>query len=197
MPGEAQCIDRIMEAFSKKLFNDLGYGNPFLSDTAAFILAFSTIMLQTDLHNPNVSTKKMSREDFIKNNRGINENQNLPVEYLEKLYDEIKHKKIEVDVDINDTNFHQIFTLSDSSWKRFMNKSEEFQLPASFTPSILARKGDIKIENESELTLSSLHQKDMFLVIEERIVIAIMNAWQYCNDDTIISKYFYIIFVIT
>ncbi len=50
-----------------------GVGKPFLSADAAFVLAFSTIMLQTDLHNPNVTHKRMSQEEFIRNNRGIND----------------------------------------------------------------------------------------------------------------------------
>ena len=54
LPGEAQCIDRLMEAFAGKLFTDLGQGRPFASADAVFILAFSTIMLNTDLHNPQV-----------------------------------------------------------------------------------------------------------------------------------------------
>ena len=37
----------------------------------AFILAFSTIMLQTNLHNPAIrDDKRMTREQFIKQNKG-------------------------------------------------------------------------------------------------------------------------------
>lgn len=38
------------------------------ADTA-FILAFSLIMLNTDLHNPNIKNK-MTKEQFLRNNRG-------------------------------------------------------------------------------------------------------------------------------
>lgn len=58
LPGEAQCIDRIMEAFAGKLYKALGNGNPFSSADSAFILAFSTIMLNTDLHNPQIPVNK-------------------------------------------------------------------------------------------------------------------------------------------
>ena len=47
-----------MEAFSKKLFADLGKNNPFATADAAFILSFSTIMLNTDLHNPGIALNK-------------------------------------------------------------------------------------------------------------------------------------------
>lgn len=55
------------------------------------ILSFSLIMLNTDLHNRNLNPrKKMKLEDFIRNNRGINDGQDLPRELLEALYNEIK-----------------------------------------------------------------------------------------------------------
>ena len=35
-----------------------------------FVLAYSTIMLNTDLHNPQVK-RKMTLEQFVSNNRGL------------------------------------------------------------------------------------------------------------------------------
>jgi brefeldin A-inhibited guanine nucleotide-exchange protein len=115
LPGEAQKIDRIMEKFAERFCLQ----NPaiFPSADTAFILSFSTIMLNTgacagwsagpargsllcpsptwhahmnlsrfqsiarnpnhkprpsDLHNPSVrEDRKMTKEDFIRNNRGI------------------------------------------------------------------------------------------------------------------------------
>ena len=62
LPGESQCIDRLMEAFAGHLFQHLGPNKPFASADAAFILAFSTIMLNTDLHNPQIpQSKKMTK----------------------------------------------------------------------------------------------------------------------------------------
>lgn len=97
LPGEAQCIDRLMEAFAGRLFQYVGKGNPFDSADAAFILSFSTIMLNTDLHNQQIPmNKKMTKEQFVRNNRGINEGKDLPKTYLESLYDEIKERQIQV-----------------------------------------------------------------------------------------------------
>lgn len=62
LPGEAQCIDRIMEAFASKLAKSLGTGRPFKTPDSVFILSFSTIMLNTDLHNPQIPVnKKMTK----------------------------------------------------------------------------------------------------------------------------------------
>jgi Sec7-like guanine-nucleotide exchange factor len=55
-----------MEAFAKKLFEDLGVENPFSTADAAYILSFSTILLNTDLHNTQIPVnKKMTK--FIPN----------------------------------------------------------------------------------------------------------------------------------
>jgi brefeldin A-inhibited guanine nucleotide-exchange protein len=44
----------------------------FPSADTAFILAFSIIMLNTDLHNPSIrDDRRMTKETFIKQNRGI------------------------------------------------------------------------------------------------------------------------------
>jgi hypothetical protein len=55
-------LSRIMEAFAGHLFAHLGEGRPFVNADAAFILAFSTILLNTDLHNPGIpQSKKMTK----------------------------------------------------------------------------------------------------------------------------------------
>ncbi|CCI47299.1 unnamed protein product [Albugo candida] len=90
LPGESQKIDRIMEKFAERYFQHCG-ANVFPSADTAFILSFSIIMLQTDLHNPSVvEEKKMDKASFIRNNRGINNGQDLPEEYLGGIYDRIK-----------------------------------------------------------------------------------------------------------
>ena len=51
-----------MEAFARRLFLHLGPNRPFVSSDAAFILAFSTIMLNTDLHNPQIPDNKRMKK---------------------------------------------------------------------------------------------------------------------------------------
>jgi len=96
LPGEAQKIDRMMEKFAEKYCQD----NPgkFTTADCAYVLAFSLIMLQTDLHNPGIKNK-MSSGDFVKNNRGINDGADLPKEYLEKLYESVKENPFSLDED--------------------------------------------------------------------------------------------------
>lgn len=90
LPGEAQKIDRIMEIFAASYAEQ--NPNVFSNADTAFILAFSIIMLNTDLHNPSIKpSRRMTLESFQKNNRGIGENgANLPDEFLAGIYHRIK-----------------------------------------------------------------------------------------------------------
>ena len=110
LPGEAQQIDRILQAFSDScgqkcnegpngaanLFSD----DPKKASDAAYLLSFSIIMLNTDQHNDNIrEDRKMTKDDFIKNNtdygRDITDpGKELPPEYLESIYHSIREEEI-------------------------------------------------------------------------------------------------------
>jgi hypothetical protein len=93
LPGEAQKIDRIMNEFARRFCSN----NPtvFSSPDTAYILAYSLIMLNTDAHNPNVK-KKMSLTDFLRNNRGIDNKNDLPEEFMRQLYFNIVNNEIKM-----------------------------------------------------------------------------------------------------
>ncbi|GFY82966.1 sec7 domain-containing protein [Actinidia rufa] len=79
LPGESQKIQRVLEAFAERYHEQ---SPSILVDTdAALLLSYSLILLNTDQHNAQVK-KKMSEEDFIRNNRRINGGNDLPREYL-------------------------------------------------------------------------------------------------------------------
>lgn len=84
LPGESQRIDRLVEAFSQCYWED---NQQFFScpDTV-YVLTFATIMLNTDLHNPNVpKERKMKLNEFIQNNRGIDNGEDVdPVDMIDK-----------------------------------------------------------------------------------------------------------------
>ena len=108
LPGESQQIDRIIQAFADscgklcdesshlKLFSD----DPKRASDSAFLLAFSIIMLNTDLHNKNIrEDRKMSLDAFIRNNtdygRDITEQgKELPRDFLTSIYESIKEEEI-------------------------------------------------------------------------------------------------------
>ncbi|KAG9128360.1 hypothetical protein FRC07_000034 [Ceratobasidium sp. 392] len=66
LPKETQQIDRVMEAFAKRYVEC----NPglFVSEDHAYILAFSLMMLHTDVFNKS-NKNKMTKADYIKNTR--------------------------------------------------------------------------------------------------------------------------------
>ena len=91
LPGESQKIDRLMEKFAERYCGQ----NPgaYKSADTAYVLSFSVIMLNTDAHNPQVKNK-MTKEGFLRNNRGIDDGQDLPAEHLTELYDRIVNNEI-------------------------------------------------------------------------------------------------------
>ncbi|CAL1542852.1 unnamed protein product [Lymnaea stagnalis] len=101
MPGEAQKIERLMEAFADRYCEC----NPdqvknFKTPDTIFLLAFAIIMLNTDLHNPSVKAeRKMKLEDFIKNLRGIDDGEDIDRDILTGLYDRIKAQEFKAGVD--------------------------------------------------------------------------------------------------
>lgn len=93
LPGEAQKIDRFMLKFAERYVD--GNKDAFANADTAYVFAYSVIMLNTDAHNPQVK-HRMSLQDFIKNNAGIDDGRNLPEEYLRSVYDEIQRHEIKM-----------------------------------------------------------------------------------------------------
>ncbi|KAF2024656.1 hypothetical protein EK21DRAFT_78205 [Setomelanomma holmii] len=92
LPGEAQKIDRFMLKFAERYIT--GNPNAYANADTAYVLSYSVIMLNVDQHSKKMKGPRMTPEDFIKNNRGINDNADLPEEYLRGIYDEISKNEI-------------------------------------------------------------------------------------------------------
>lgn len=118
LPGESQQIERIVEAFSSQYVKCQNYntavketsdgsttgvletGNPEEEDTpvqpdadSVFVLSYSIIMLNTDLHNPQVK-EHMSFEDYSGNLKGCYNGMDFPQWYLDRIYRSIRDKEI-------------------------------------------------------------------------------------------------------
>jgi len=96
LPGEAQKIDRMMEAFAEQYCNQ--NADRFKIPDTCYVLSFSIIMLNTNLHNPSVKDKQ-SLEGFINMNRGINDGGDLPPEMLKELYESIRDEPFKIPED--------------------------------------------------------------------------------------------------
>ena len=100
LPGEAQKIDRIMELFASRYTEQ--NADIFPTADSAFILAFSIIMLNTDLHNPAIrEDRKMTIASFIRMNSGVCEGGDFPDEMLAEIFERIKNDPISLKDDDN------------------------------------------------------------------------------------------------
>uniref|UniRef100_A0A6Q2ZB96 Cytohesin-2 n=1 Tax=Esox lucius TaxID=8010 RepID=A0A6Q2ZB96_ESOLU len=113
LPGEAQKIDRMMEAFAQRYC----HCNPgvFQSTDTCYVLSFAIIMLNTSLHNPNVRDKP-GFDRFISMNRGINDGGDLPEDLLRNLYDSIKNEPFKIPEDDGNDLTHTFFNPDREGW---------------------------------------------------------------------------------
>ncbi|KAL3945256.1 MAG: hypothetical protein SGBAC_000667 [Bacillariaceae sp.] len=143
LPGEAQQIDRILQAFSdacsrlceegsQKLFSE----DPKRASDAAYLLSFSIIMLNTDQHNDNIrEDRKMTKKDFIKNNsdygRDITDpGKELPKEYLSTIYASIREEEIRTEGEGADGS------MTVERWKDVLRGSVDDEADADKLPTI-------------------------------------------------------------
>lgn len=106
LPGESQQIERIIEAFSKRYVDCQHYMDRVYSNSdehysqiqpdsdSIFVLSYSIIMLNTDLHNPQVK-EHMSFEEYSNNLKGCYNNiKDYPQWFLKQIYTSIQDKEI-------------------------------------------------------------------------------------------------------
>ncbi|CAG8495510.1 3078_t:CDS:10 [Funneliformis caledonium] len=165
LPGEAQQIERIMETFSVTYF-ETG-PTEIETQTATFVLAYSIIMLNTDLHNPQVR-RRMTIEDYMKNLRKVNNDKDFAPEYL-----------------VSIVNMHAIY---DAIRKReiIMPEEHEGQLGFNYAWKELLRRA----ESAGPLIICdvSLYDKDMFTTAWKPAVAAISYAFSTAPDDITLQK---------
>lgn len=113
LPGEAQKIDRMMEAFAKRYCDQ----NPemFTSTDTCYVLSFSIILLNTSLHNPSVKDKP-TLEKFIQMNRGINCGEDIPSDTLASLYESIKNEQFKIPEDDGNDITRTFFNPDREGW---------------------------------------------------------------------------------
>ncbi|KAG5615396.1 hypothetical protein H5410_015220 [Solanum commersonii] len=182
LPGESQKIQRILEAFAERFF-DQQSSEIFASKDAVFILCYSVIMLNTDQHNPQVK-KKMTEDEFIRNNRAINGGQDLPREYLSELFHSISVNAITLfgssgaPVDMNP-----------SRWIQLINKSKKMK-PFIFSnfDRRLGRDMFASIAGPTVATLATIfEQSDEEEILHECVeaLFSITRITQYGLEDTL------------
>lgn len=115
LPGESQQIARITETFSKVYFA-VAPREVIKSEDAIYVLAYSVIMLNTDLHNAQ-NKRKMKVEDYRRNLRGVNDGTDFDPEYLGSIYENIRKREIVMPEEhVGQLGF-------DYAWKELLRKS--------------------------------------------------------------------------
>lgn len=179
LPGEAQMIDRILQAFadscgrvceesmkgSLKLFSP----DEKRASDAAYLLSFSIIMLNTDLHNDNIrADRKMKLDDFIRNNTNYgkditDEGKDLPRDYLEGIYKSIKEEQIRTLGEGADGS------MTVERWKDVMRSAKSME-----SHQQIFGKGVADAKNLKELLLESAWQP---------ILSAISGLWGLASEE--------------
>ena len=160
LPGEAQKIGRILEAFSKRYY--LQCPGIFANADAAYVLSYSLLMLHTDQHNDQVK-KKMTVEEFIRNNRKINDGEDLPEDMLVDLYKSIATHEIRIQADGNK------FDLSHAQWVDIVKRSGTPQ-------GILVT-----------CTMHPVFDYDMFAMIWGPTIASISVVFDQAEDESIVQ----------
>ncbi|CAF0837786.1 unnamed protein product [Adineta ricciae] len=105
LPGEAQKIDRIMEAFAQRYYEC----NPhiYASAEVCYIVSFAIIMLNTSLHNKSarLGGGPLTYEKFVNSlNETVARNQMPDQTIVKNIYDNIKNNELKFpDEDVNST----------------------------------------------------------------------------------------------
>jgi|JI61114C2RNA_FD_contig_41_4874001_length_2044_multi_2_in_0_out_0_2 brefeldin A-inhibited guanine nucleotide-exchange protein len=92
LPGESQQVDRIIDSFSHIFYRD-NQKSVFAEAGAIYSLSFLLMMLQTNLHNPQVH-EKMKLADVTKLAKGMNKGADFPQEYLISLYNSVQKSQL-------------------------------------------------------------------------------------------------------
>ncbi|KAI6116902.1 hypothetical protein EDD16DRAFT_1693169 [Pisolithus croceorrhizus] len=131
------------------------------SEDAVYVLAYSVIMLNTDLHNPQIR-KRMTIEDYQRNLRGVNGGENFSPEFLQSIYDSIRKREIIMPEE------HTGQLGFEYAWKELLARARQ--------------SGSFVMCN------TSLFDCDMFKAMWKPVISAIAHAFISFNDEYIIQR---------
>jgi len=118
LPAEGELIDHIVEAFAT-IYTSQNPG-AFKSVSSAHILCYAIILLNSDIHNPNVY-KHMTQEEFIQNIRPSISNTELTDMQLGEIYRDIRQTPISFNSSASD----QFLALCAPKLRGFLKKKTD------------------------------------------------------------------------
>ena len=173
LPGESQKIDRMMQCFASHLFRQ--NPGPFVEADAPFVLAFATVMLNTNLHNPTIK-KRMKLAEFANQVQKINGGKDLPLKFVSDIYHGIQNKQIMIGAELDDTA-----GLADA-WDSLLHKSASFN-SAGFNHLSTADVG--------------MHEREMFVCVADDILQVLLRVLQHTSLNSVMLKTLQAIFDFT
>ncbi|KAI0232805.1 Brefeldin A-inhibited guanine nucleotide-exchange protein 1 [Lamellibrachia satsuma] len=183
LPGEAQKIDRLMEKYAARYCECNPNNGVFASADAAYVLAYSVIMLTTDLHSSQVK-HKMTKEQYIKMNRGINDSRDLPREYLSAIYDEISDNEIKMKATAQVKPGKPTASLTTEKQRR-VHYNTEMEHMAQAAKALIESVSHVQCNFTSAHHLE--HVRPMFKMSWTPFMAAFSVGLQDCDDPNIAS----------
>lgn len=208
LPGEAQQIDRVVECFADRYVSCLEaeceqrnekYGKDekeegkdiALSDEeepvyptrdAVFILSFSIILLNTDLHSSKIK-KQMDFDAYKTNLRGFYYGGNFPPWYLSKIYNSIKDREI-----IMPEEHHGTDKWFDDAWNNMI--ATQARPSASLDIQHSNQSGENTVGSSNKYDLLQICQFDQYLFQNamEKIIHTLVSVFNSASDDHVITR---------
>ncbi|KAG6832717.1 hypothetical protein H0H92_012289 [Tricholoma furcatifolium] len=175
LPGEAQQIARITETFASIYF--ASDPEEIKSEDAVYVLAYSVIMLNTDLHNPQVR-KRMTIEDYQRNLRQVNDGENFSPEFLQHIYDSIRKREIVMPEE------HTGQLGFEHAWKELLTRSRQAGTWHAYIKIEYSNQhpGDFMICNSSAFDI------EMFKIVWKPVISSIAYAFISFEEEYVIQR---------
>lgn len=178
LPGESQQIERIVETFADAFVESQnsadgllclqeGQEPVVLDSSAVFLLSYSIIMLNTDLHNPKVK-RHMDLNDYERNVSGVH---SFPRWYLETMYNSIRDREI-----VMPEEHHGTDKWFDDVWNNLISSQSKYVRDHS----------SLNIDLNSSVI--SHFDKLLFETTVDRVLETLVEVLSGAEDDVIITK---------
>lgn len=169
-----------MEKFASRYCECNPNNTLFASADTAYVLGFSIIMLTTDLHSPQVKTK-MTKEQYIKLNRGNTESKDVPEEYLSQIYDEIAGHEIKMKSVVTKPGKQQI----SSEKRRKILWNMEMESISTAAKNLMESVSHVQAPFTTAKHLE--HVRPMFKMAWTPFLAAFSVGLQNCDDSEVAS----------
>ena len=192
VPGEAQKIERIMEEFGKR-YNKCNpsFSSKLKSADSMVTLSFAIMLLNTDLHTPNLKVeKRMTVDDFVNNLRGVDSGRDFDGKMLKSIYRGIKKREFVGGVD-HVAQVHQLH-LALQQGSSNSDKNDKQKLPFNLAEAhrrlvCLCRLYEVTDINARKASSPGSHQRDILLFNDLLVVTKASVGGKQVNHQPIYS----------